>query len=86
MLKTSALAVAAIVPAMRLDFDKPMKATNRVEFTLMPKGVSTGVTWTVSGSMTSLHKLMTTFVSMDKMVGSQFEAGLAALKAAGERG
>jgi uncharacterized protein YndB with AHSA1/START domain len=71
---------------MRLDFDKPMKATNRVEFTLLPKGGSTEVTWTMSGSMTYLHKLMTTFVSMDKMVGSQFEAGLAELKAASERG
>ena len=81
---TEAVAPSKVV--MRLDFEKPMKATNRVEFTLMPKGTSTEVIWSMSGSMTYLHKLLTTFVSMDKMVGTQFEAGLADLKAAAERG
>lgn len=78
--------VAPSKVVMRLDFDKPMKATNRVEFTLTPKGGATEVAWTMSGSMSYLHKLMTTFVSMDKMVGTQFESGLANLKALGEAG
>jgi uncharacterized protein YndB with AHSA1/START domain len=72
--------------AMRLDFKEPMKATNIVEFTLVPQGNTTQVTWAMSGSMPYLHKLMTTFIDMDKMVGGDFESGLANLKAAAERG
>jgi uncharacterized protein YndB with AHSA1/START domain len=72
--------------AMRLDFEKPMTATNRVEFTLVPQGSTTQITWAMSGAMPYSHKLMTTFFDMDKMVGSDFEAGLANLKAAAERG
>jgi uncharacterized protein YndB with AHSA1/START domain len=72
--------------AMRLDFEKPMKATNRVEFTLVPQGSTTQVTWAMSGSMPYLHKVMATFFDMDKMIGGDFEAGLVNLKAAAERG
>jgi hypothetical protein len=72
--------------AMRLVFDKPMKATNRVEFTLEPQGAQTRVTWAMTGPMPYLSKLMTTFFDMDKMVGTDFEAGLTNLKAAAERG
>jgi uncharacterized protein YndB with AHSA1/START domain len=72
--------------AMRLDLEKPMAATNRVEFTLVPQGSTTQVTWAMSGAMPYSHKLMTTFFDMDKMVGSDFEAGLANLKAAAEHG
>ena len=79
--------IEAVAPAkvvMRLDFEEPMKATNRVDFTLVPLGAATKVTWAMSGPMPYLHKLVTTFVSMDKMVGSDFEAGLANLKFAAE--
>jgi uncharacterized protein YndB with AHSA1/START domain len=72
--------------AMRLDFEKPMKGSNRVEFRLQPMGTQTEVTWAMSGPMPYLSKLITTFVSMDKMVGADFEAGLANLKAAAEKG
>jgi uncharacterized protein YndB with AHSA1/START domain len=72
--------------AMRLAFEKPFQATNRVDFTLMPQGSTTQVTWVMSGSMPYSHKLMTIFVDMDKMIGSDFETGLANLKAATERG
>lgn len=71
--------------AMRLDFEKPMKGSNRVEFRLQPKGTQTEVTWAMSGPMPYLSKLITTFVDMDKMVGADFEAGLANLKAAAEK-
>lgn len=70
--------------AMRLDFEQPMKTTNRIEFTLVPRDSSTEVTWAMSGPMPYLSKLITTFVSMDKMVGSEFESGLANLKKAAE--
>lgn len=72
--------------AMQLAFEEPMKTTNRVEFTLVPQGGATQVTWAMSGPMPYLSKLMTTFVDMDKMIGDDFEAGLANLKAAAERG
>lgn len=76
---------AALV-AMRLAFEKPMRSTNRVEFTLQPEGPATRVTWAMSGPMPYLSKLMTTFFSMEKMVGPDFEAGLANLKATAEKG
>ena len=58
--------------------------TKRVEFTLQPQGTDTQVTWAMSGPMPYVSKLMTTFVSMDRMVGADFEAGLANLKALAE--
>jgi len=69
----------------KLEFKRPFAVTNGVEFTLQPQGASTQVTWAMSGPMPYLSKLMTTFVSMDKMVGSDFEAGLANLKALAEK-
>ena len=71
--------------AMKLQFFKPMEATNQVEFTLKPQGPQTDVTWTMSGPMPYLSKLMCVFVSMDRMVGPDFEAGLANLKAEAEK-
>lgn len=71
--------------AARLEFKRPFETTNRVEFTLQPQGAQTQVTWAMSGPMPYLSKLMTTFVSMDKMVGSDFEAGLANLKTVAEK-
>jgi uncharacterized protein YndB with AHSA1/START domain len=72
--------------AMQLAFEKPMKATNRVDFTLEPLASGTKVTWAMTGSMPYLHKVMTIFFDMDKMVGGDFEAGLANLKVAAEHG
>jgi uncharacterized protein YndB with AHSA1/START domain len=72
--------------AMQLAFTKPFATTNRVEFTLQPQGAMTQVTWAMTGPMPYLSKLICTFVSMEKMVGPDFEAGLANLKAAAEKG
>jgi hypothetical protein len=69
----------------KLEFKRPFEVTNRVEFTLQPQGANTQVTWAMSGPMPYLSKLMTTFVSMDRMVGSDFETGLANLKALAEK-
>jgi uncharacterized protein YndB with AHSA1/START domain len=77
--------VAPTKVVMRLDFKKPTQATHRVEFTLAPQGAqATQVTWAMSGSTPYLSKLMTTFVSMDKVMGGEFEAGLANLKVAAQ--
>jgi len=69
----------------KLEFKRPFTTTNRVEFTLQPQGTQTQVTWAMSGPMPYLSKLMTTFVSMDRMVGADFEAGLANLKTLAEK-
>jgi uncharacterized protein YndB with AHSA1/START domain len=71
--------------AMQLVMVKPMKADNAVEFTLAPNGRGTNVTWAMSGKQPLLGKLMSLFIDCDRMVGSQFEKGLASLKAIAER-
>lgn len=71
--------------AMNLDFVKPFEAHNKVEFTLVPKGEGTEVTWSMAGPVPYFAKILHVFVDMDAMVGSQFEAGLANLKAVTEK-
>ena len=72
--------------AMKLDFFKPIEAHHRAEFTIDPEaGGHSKITWAMSGSSPYLSKLMTIFFSMDKMVGPDFEAGLANLKALAEK-
>ena len=69
---------------MRLLMTKPIKCDNQVEFTLEPEGAATNVTWAMSGRQPLLAKAMTLFVDCDKMVGRDFEAGLANLKVKAE--
>ena len=69
---------------IKLDFMKPFEAHNTAEFTLEPKGDSTNVTWAMYGPSEFITKVMGVFVSMDKMVGKDFETGLANLKAVAE--
>ena len=63
----------------------PSFVRNRVEFTLQPQGPQTDVTWTMSGPMPYVSKLICVFISMDRMVGPDFEAGLANLKTEAEK-
>ena len=71
--------------SLKLDFVKPFEAHNRVNFTLDPKGEATMVTWAMEGPMPFISKVICLFVDMDRMVGSDFEAGLANLKAIAEK-
>ena len=71
---------------LNLDFVRPMEAHNIVEFDLAPRGETTDVRWAMHGPTPYLGKVMHTIFDMDKMVGGDFEAGLAALKAAAEKG
>jgi uncharacterized protein YndB with AHSA1/START domain len=71
--------------AIKLDFLKPFEAHNTAEFTLAPKGDATDVTWAMHGPSPFIAKVMSVFMSMDRMVGKDFEAGLANLKAAAEQ-
>jgi hypothetical protein len=66
---------------IRLEFVKPMKATNLTEFTFAPAGKQTLVTWTMSGRNNFIGKAFGLFVDCDKMIGGQFEKGLASMKA-----
>ncbi len=68
-----------------LDFVKPFEAHNTVVFTLAPQGDSTIVTWAMQGPANFISKVMRVFINMDKMVGTDFEAGLANLKALAEK-
>lgn len=63
----------------RLEFLKPMKATNTAEFTFEPEGDQTKVTWSMSGHSRFMCKAIGLFMDMDKMIGSDFENGLASL-------
>lgn len=70
---------------LKLDFTRPFVAHNLVDFTLTPAGDGTRVTWAMHGPNTYVGKVMQIFFSMDTMVGKDFEAGLASLKAAAEK-
>ncbi|HBR96514.1 MAG TPA: polyketide cyclase [Gammaproteobacteria bacterium] len=61
---------------IKLDFLKPFEAHNIVEFLLEEADCQTTVAWVMTGSNTFFSKIMSVFVSMDKMVGPDFEAGL----------
>ncbi|MFA6288180.1 MAG: SRPBCC family protein [Opitutaceae bacterium] len=65
----------------RLDFVKPFAGTNTAEFTFKPEGGKTTVTWSMTGKNNFLFKAVGLFMNCDKMVGGQFEQGLANLKA-----
>lgn len=72
--------------AIRLDFFRPFTATNTAEFTMAPDGEGTRVTWAMFGPQRFVGKLMSVVIDCDRMVGKEFEAGLANLKAQVEEG
>jgi uncharacterized protein YndB with AHSA1/START domain len=65
---------------IKLDFFAPFEAHNFAEFTLTPLGAATEITWSMYGPSPFMAKLMGLVFSMDKMVGKDFETGLANLK------
>jgi hypothetical protein len=71
--------------AIKLDFMRPFEAHNIAEFTLRRVGESTNVTWSMRGPLPFFAKIIHVFMNMDKMVGGQFDEGLANLKAAAEK-
>jgi uncharacterized protein YndB with AHSA1/START domain len=77
--------VAPTRVAIRLDFIKPFEAHNLVDFALEPQDNATRVTWSMHGPVPYLARIVHLFLDMDRMVGGDFEAGLAGLKAVAER-
>jgi hypothetical protein len=71
--------------SIKLDFSRPFEAHNIAEFTLVPVGDTTEVTWLMQGPVPYFAKIIHVFMDMDKMVGGQFAQGLANLKAAAEK-
>lgn len=69
----------------RLDFEKPMQATNTAEFTFLPEDGGTVVTWSMSGKNSPMGKVMGLFMNCEKLVAKQFDQGLANLKAVVEK-
>jgi uncharacterized protein YndB with AHSA1/START domain len=65
---------------IKLDFLKPFEAHNTAEFTMLPQGDATNLTWLMHGPASFISKLMHLFMNIDRMVGKDFEAGLANLK------
>jgi uncharacterized protein YndB with AHSA1/START domain len=71
--------------AIRLDFEQPLETHNVATFTLTPTGRSTTVTWAIAGPTPYLGKVIHLFLDMDRLVGRDFETGLANLKTIAER-
>ncbi len=69
---------------IQLDFFKPFKAHNTAEYSLLARDNGTFVTWAMYGPSPFMSKLMGLFFNMDKLVGKDFEAGLANMKAVAE--
>jgi hypothetical protein len=65
---------------IKLDFIKPFEGHNTAEFTMLPHGDETNVTWAMHGPASFMSRLMQVFINMDHMIGKDFEIGLANLK------
>ncbi len=70
---------------VNLEFLKPFASTALTDFTFKPQGDKTLVTWTMTGHNNFIGKAFCLFMSMDKMIGGDFEKGLAAMKSVVER-
>jgi hypothetical protein len=66
--------------AIKLEFLKPFKATNEAVFAFRQSANGVSLTWSMSGKNNFMCKAMSLFMNMDKMVGKEFENGLAELK------
>jgi hypothetical protein len=71
---------------IKLDFIKPFEGHNTAEFTLLPQPDSTTtVTWAMYGPSSFMMKVMGMFMSMDRMIGDDFAAGLQSMKLVAEK-
>jgi uncharacterized protein YndB with AHSA1/START domain len=70
---------------IKLDFLRPFEAHNTAEFTMVPQADSTKLTWAMHGPNLFAGKVISTFINIDRMVGNDFEAGLANLKTIAEK-
>lgn len=60
-----------------LHFTAPMEDTATVHFDFVPESATrTSVTWSMEGEQSFMGRVMGLFVSMDSMIGGDFEQGL----------
>jgi hypothetical protein len=71
---------------VQLEFVRPFAATSIAEFTFKPEGERTAVTWSLNGHNNFIAKAMGLVVNTDRMIGGDFETGLAQMKSAAEAG
>ena len=69
---------------VKLEFVKPFAGTSVAEFTFKPDGERTLVTWSMTGDKNFIAKAIHLVMSMDRMIGDQFDKGLAAMKTVAE--
>ncbi len=69
---------------IKLEFMKPWAQTNRTDFLLKPEAGGTRVAWVMTGTNDFVGKAFGVFMNMDKMVGGDFEKGLASLRTVSE--
>ncbi|TPI61940.1 SRPBCC family protein [Mesorhizobium sp. B3-1-7] len=77
--------VPSSLVSLKLDFEKPFRANNTVDFSLSPSGEGTTVTWAMRGARPFVAKLMGLFMNFDTLIGKDFEAGLSNLRRLAER-
>ena len=72
---------------IKLDFFKPFEGHNTAEFTFVPERetAATNVIWVMQGPSSFMSKVMQVFMDLDKMIGRDFETGLANLKTLTEK-
>jgi uncharacterized protein YndB with AHSA1/START domain len=70
---------------IKLDFFTPFEGHNTAEFTMLPQGDGTHVTWVMHGPANFMSRLIQVFINLDNMIGRDFEAGLANLKTITEK-
>jgi uncharacterized protein YndB with AHSA1/START domain len=70
---------------IKLEFLKPFAATSRATFTFARTATGTNVTWAMDGNNSFMSKAIHMVMNMDKLVGGDFERGLAAMKTNAER-
>ena len=70
---------------IKLEFKRPFEDTSTTEFTFKPEGDQTVVIWNMFGKQNFMGKMVCMFMNMDKMVGGQFDQGLAKMKEIAEQ-
>src|SRR5207237_779912 len=82
------MTIVGLQPAQKIDikleFMRPFASTNETTFEFAPKGAGTAVTWTMAGKNNFIGKAFSLVMNMDKMIGGDFERGLAQLKTVSE--
>lgn len=70
---------------IRLAFVKPFEGESTSGFALRPEGTGTRVTWTLSGQQSFLERAFCTLMGgMERIIGPDYEKGLANLKSVAE--